>query len=241
MFNVKKLFALKLLLLCLLLAVSASADRRHFVWTYEYMTMPAGSAEFEHYFGYKLADRDFKEQGHYSHQLEIEVGVTDRWDISLYQTFDQVNNSGFDYSGFKFRTRYRLFESGQYPVDPLLYLEIKRSADHADPTEVEGKLILGKTYQKLYSAFNFVAERALGSGFEWEWKYDVGVGYQIIPAFAVGIESVGNFESGVEARQGLGPSISAARGTVWFSAGMLFPLNQYSSDMEFRYIMGIFL
>jgi len=229
------------LLLTVLLAVTASADRRQFVWTYGYQTMPAGSAEFEHYFGYKLADRDFRDDGQYSHQLEIEVGITDRWDISVYQKFAQVNNSGFEYDGFKLRTRYRLFESGQYPVDPLLYLEVKRSADHADPTEVEGKLILARNYQQFFSAFNLVTERALGSGYEWEWKYDIGVGYQVIPAFSFGIESKGNFESGAEARQALGPTFSVARGTVWLSAGVLFPLNKYSSDMEFRYILGIFL
>lgn len=219
----------------------ASADRRHFVWTYEYMTMPAGAAEFEHYFGYRLDDRDIREAGQYSHQLEIEVGITDRWDVSMYQAFAQVNNSGFDYDGFKLRTRYRLFETGQYFVDPLLYLEVKRSADHADPTEVEVKLILARTVQQFFSAFNLVAERELSSSGELEWKYDLGVGYQLIPAVSFGLESKGNFESGTEGKQGIGPSISLARGTVWLSSGVLFPLTDRTSDFEFRYIMGIFL
>jgi hypothetical protein len=217
------------------------ADRRHFVWTYEYATMPAGAAEFEHYFGYKLNDRDARDDGQYSHQLEIEVGITDRWDISLYQTFAQVNNAGFDYDGFKVRTRYRLFEMGQYFVNPLLYLEVKRPADHADPTEVEGKLILARTHRQIFSAFNLVVERELGSGHDLEWKYDIGIGYEFIPAVSVGFESKGNFESGEEGKQGIGPSVSVARGSVWFSSGVLFPLTDQTSDFEFRYIMGIFL
>jgi hypothetical protein len=224
-----------------MITAPAMADRRNFVWTYQYATMPAGSAEFEHYFGYKLSDRDVRESGQYSHQLEIEVGITDRWDVSLYQVFNQVNDSGFDYDGFKMRTRLRLFETGQYFLDPLLYLEVKRAADHAEPTEVEGKIILARTHRKYFSAFNLVAERELGSGHELEWKYDAGVGYQFSPAVSFGFESKGNFESGVKARQGIGPTVSMARGTVWLSSGILFPLTDQTSDIEFRYIMGIFL
>ena len=219
----------------------ASADRRHFVWTYEYMTMPAGAAEFEHYFGYSLADRNARESGEYSHQLEIEAGITDRWDVSLYQSFAQINNSGFDYDGFKIRTRYRLFETGRYPVDPLLYLEVKRSADHTDPTEIEGKLVLARTQNQFLSAFNLVVEREMRSSAELEWKYDIGIGYQLIPAVSFGVESVGNFESGADGKQAMGPTVSLARGKVWISSGALFPLTKHTGDFEFRYILGIFL
>lgn len=230
-----------MILLITLMAGSAMADRRHFVWTYGYATMPAGTAELEHYFGYKLADSDNKAGGQYSHQLELELGLTDRWDVSLYQMFAQTNDTGFDYDGFKIRTRYRIGEADQYFVDPLLYLEIKRPSDHADPTVVEGKLVLAKSHQKFLTAFNLVVERDLGSGHDLEWKYDIGLGYLINPAFSVGLESKGNFESGDEGKQSFGPTASFAKGSVWFTSGILFPLTDQASDVEFRYILGIYL
>lgn len=228
-------------MLIIIMSIPAQADRRQFVWTYGYHTMPSGSSELEYYYGYKLADRDNRDGGKYSHQLEIELGLTDRWDISIYQMFAQTNDSGFDYDGSKIRTRYRFGEADQYFVDPLLYLEIKRPSDHADPTVVEGKLVLAKNHEKFMSAFNLVVERGLGSDEETEWKYDVGFGYQIIPAFSIGLESKGNFESGNEGKQSFGPTASFARGSVWFTAGMLFPLTDQASDFEFRYILGIYL
>jgi hypothetical protein len=140
----RMIFVLSVLLLA---AVTARADRRQLVWTYQYQTMPAGSAELEHYFGYDLGDRDVKNEAEYTHQLEVEVGITDRWDVSVYHMFAQIGGGPFDYDGFKLRTRYSLFEADQFLVDPLLYLEFKRPAPHDAPGVLEGKLVLAKRKQ----------------------------------------------------------------------------------------------
>jgi len=240
MFKHDKIWLFLTVIIMAFLVSVCSADRRRFVWTYEYQTMPAGSAELEHYFGYRLTDRDVPEAGSYSHQLEIEIGITDRWDVSIYQIFSQVNESGFEYDGFKLRTRYALFETGMYPVDPLLYLEVKRPADHARPTVLEGKIILARTHRQLFSAFNLVVERELGSGHELEWKYDIGLGFEVMPALSLALEAKGNFESGDDSKHGLGPTLSMARGSIWLSTGILFPLTSHTSDFELRYIMGIY-
>lgn len=232
---------LSVLVLAVMLAAPAMADRRLMVWTYGYQTMPAGDSELEHYFGYKLPDNRRRDEGQFSHQIEIELGLTDRWDISIYQMFSQENDSGFKYDGFKLRTRYRLFESGQYPVDPLLYFEMKRPAGNTDPTVLEGKLILARDFENIFTAFNFVVERNLGSGHETEWKYDIGFGYQAAPFLAFALESKGNFESGAKGKRGLGPTASFAKGSLWFSAGVLFGISVAASDFEFRYILGIHL
>jgi hypothetical protein len=235
------LFVLVVLLLAMAIAGPVFADRRYFVWTYGYRTMPAGNAEVEYYYDYKMPDRNDRSDSKFTHQLELEFGITDRWDISLYQVFSQVHDSDFRYDGMKIRTRYRFLEAGQFFVDPLLYLEFKRPANHDEPTVVEGKLVLAKTVNKYFTAFNLVAEREMGSGHELEWKYDIGVGYAPSPSFAFGLESKGNFETGADAKQGLGPTITVAKGSLWFTTGILFPLTEKASDVEFRYILGIFL
>ena len=239
MFQHKTVAAVATVLLLIIVFVSsASADRRSFVWTYQYATMPAGETELEYYFGYRLADQDNRSAGKYTHQIEIETGITDRLDVSLYQMFAQTNSEGFAYDGVKLRSRLRLFEAGQYPLDPLLYAEIIRPSDHAEPTTLEGKLILARDFAPGFGAFNLVAERELGEGHELEWEYTVGLGYEARPSFSLGIEAKGNFKSGDEAVHAAGPTMSWASRTLWFSAGVLFPLNENANDVEFRYILG---
>ena len=95
---------------------SSYADRRSYVWTYEYLTLPKGQAELEHYQTLKLPDMDNKDIHVWEHRVELEYGITDRLDIAIYQIFEQKNGENFQYSAFQFRTRYRLFEAGYYFV-----------------------------------------------------------------------------------------------------------------------------
>ena len=109
------------------LVCSAQADRRAYVWTYEYMTMPKGAAEVEYYLTLKAPDwDDFDDKNTWEHQVEFEYGLTDHWDVSIYQRWQHTNtdiDDKFEYTGTKLRTRYRFAEKGVYPVDVLAYLE----------------------------------------------------------------------------------------------------------------------
>ena len=105
---------------------AANADRRGYVWTYEYQTMPKGHAELEYYLTHKVTDfHKYDNKNSWEHQVEYEYGLTDRWDVSIYQRWKQSNTASddkFEYTGTKLRTRYRIGEKGMYPLDTLLYL-----------------------------------------------------------------------------------------------------------------------
>ena len=94
--------------LCLLLPASARADRRIFPFTYGYMTLPGGGFEIEHYLDAKLKRfddpaTDGKVENDlgvdWRHQLELEYGITDRWDFGLYNVFEQKQHQDFAYRG----------------------------------------------------------------------------------------------------------------------------------------------
>jgi hypothetical protein len=58
-------------------AADSHADKRSYIWTYEYMTMLKG-------------------------RFELEYGITDHWDISMYQMLKQSNTAKsdkFEYEG----------------------------------------------------------------------------------------------------------------------------------------------
>ena len=69
-----------------------SADRRSYVWTYEYQTMPKGVAEVEYYLTHKISDwHKYDDKNTWDHNVEFEYGLTDHWDVAIYQTWNQTN------------------------------------------------------------------------------------------------------------------------------------------------------
>src|SRR5947208_2997434 len=75
------------------------------------------------------------------HKVELEYGLTDHWDLALYHVFAQEAGA-FKFDSWRAETRYRFAEKGEWPVDLLLYFEVERPADFAEPWEVEEKIIL---------------------------------------------------------------------------------------------------
>ena len=137
-------------LMCIfgILSSAGLADRRSYVWTYEYQTMPKGTAEIEYYLTHKISDWDnYDDKNTWEHAVELEYGITDHWDVAIYQTWQQTNtdtDDSFDYTGSKLRTRYRIGEKGQLPVDVLLYAEYIFGQGPKEYDKFEGKLILAR-------------------------------------------------------------------------------------------------
>ncbi|MEK7376169.1 MAG: hypothetical protein AABZ57_03235, partial [Candidatus Margulisiibacteriota bacterium] len=127
--------------------------------------------------------------------MELEYGLTDRWDVSIYQNFKQANIASggtFSYDGFKVRTRYRLGESGQFIADPLLYLELQEQNDLSKSSVLEGKIILAKDLGRINMSYNQIIK--IGSSTENE--YAAGLSFEFNPAFKRGFEGKRNYTSG---------------------------------------------
>ena len=60
------------------------ADRRSYVWTYEYQTMPKGHAEIEYYLTEEQKNIEKAKPNTWKHWLELEYGINDHWDINIY-------------------------------------------------------------------------------------------------------------------------------------------------------------
>lgn len=220
--------------------VTSQADRRSYVWTYAYQTMPKGDLELEHYLDWVAADiAERSVTSFWRQQFEIEYGLSERWDISIYQVFKQENSGTFKYDQLKLRIRYRLFDFGQLPLDPLLYLEWKRPSAAQKPNVLEGKIILARDFEKLNVAVNLIAERAFARNEKTKFEYTAGMRWEFKPVFQAGLETIGNFESGPENKISLGPTISLARGEVFMTLGALFGLSRAAEDLRIRYIIGV--
>ena len=61
--------------------------------------------------------------GRYNAQLlEIEHALTDQWIVAAYLESHKENGEDWSFDGFRFETRYRLFDYGT-PFNPVVYLE----------------------------------------------------------------------------------------------------------------------
>lgn len=229
-----------MLILVLLSVNSAKADRRSYVWTYEYQTMPKGESEVEYYLTHKVPDfHKYDNKNTWEHQVEYEYGLTDRWDISIYQRWKQTNTKSddkFEYTGTKLRTRYRLGEKEMYPLDTLLYLEYIRPDSSNEAEIMEGKLIIAKDFDKFNIAYNQILKVGINDKGGNENEYALGMSYEFNPRWKVGFESTGNY---TEDKYYIGPTVSWASEKFWVGVGLLRGLNDRSDDLRTRLIMGI--
>ena len=210
------------------------ADQRHFVWTYEYKTVSKGEVEFEHYYTTSYPNfSDLSEGIKVGHQLELEIGMNDRYDFSVYHQFEQQNS--FIYKGYKLRWRYLFGEKNKYLLDPLLYLEYHGKPDFSEHG-IETKIILSKETKGIIVSFNPVLEIEIEED-EIEIEYTAGLSYKINKLFRAGLEIKGG-KSGHYA----GPTISHGLHDIWFSLGSAFALGTVKGEkpeMEIRMIMGV--
>ena len=230
----------KSIILFLLITVMFSnsfADRRNYVWTYQYVTIPKNVTELEFYQTTKMRATD-----DWEYRIEVEHGLTDYWDFSVYQIFSQEQDASMKWDAVQFRTRYRLGEEGQFFFDPLLYFEYNRKIDLKKKNKFETKLILAKTMTKFNLAINPVYELFAAPDIEHEAGLDVGFSYEFSPKVILGVESTSRIEfedDETEVGSYFGPTVSFASGHWWYAIGAAWGITEDSDDVRVRFLMGI--
>lgn len=229
------------------------ADRRAYATTYEAVTAPKGELDIEIWSTYAEAgevDGGPASRGA-RETLELEYGLTDRWDAALYNMFDIVSGGGENgYAGFKLETRYRPTDRGEWLVDPVLYLEYQQLFIGDAKQKIEGKLIVAKDFGKVNTAVNLAAEEERLQDNTWkaEVEYAAGVSYAFSPAWVLGAEAFGKTEkdmNDIENRTWIGPTLSWAAGGrgvlhgVWVTLGGGAGLTETADKYYARAIIGL--
>jgi len=227
------------LLIILAIAQNAYADSRSFVWTYEYQTMPRGIWELEYYLTSVVPDVGETNVNTLKQWLELEYGITDNWDVAMYQMY-KINNKKSEtdlrYDGFKIRTRYRFAKKGQFIVDPLIYLEYIRDPDFSKPNVAEIKLVLAKDIADFNISYNQILKRNLERKGKSESEYAVGISYRVAPALMLGVESKGSYSKNESA---VGPVLSWSGRKFWIAMGAIWGVNRRTQDLQARVIVGM--
>jgi|Deesub1362B_J571_1020462.scaffolds.fasta_scaffold01189_8 hypothetical protein len=213
------------------------ADKRSYVWTYEYKTIGKGESEIETYFTLFTPNIE-KINGTMSseHQIELEIGKTEHFDIAIYQVFNQKPNEEFKYKGFKLRFRYKIGEKGKYFFDPLIYLEYKGKPDFSEHG-IEFKIILAKDIGRFNISLNPILEIEREDKWELVPEYAIGMNYEISQLLRVGIEAKGSKNGHY-----IGPVISHGRDNLWVALGSAFKISEIKEEkpeLQIRMILGI--
>ncbi len=217
---------------------NSHADTRSYVWTYEYMTLPKGLTEVEYYLTSQITDTAKSGINTWKHWLEFEYGITNRWDIGVYQMWKQANTeskSSLRNDAFKIRTRYKFAQKGRLWVDPELYFEYIRDENLSQPNIGELKLILAKDVGNFNISYNQIFERNLEKG-KSENEYAGGLNYTFSPYYTLGLESKGSYNGRETA---IGPTLAWSNKFFWVSLGAAFGLNKRTDDLQSRMIVGI--
>jgi hypothetical protein len=205
------------MLAVLLAAPVAQADRRAYGETYEAVTAPKGELDIESW-------TTFATEGEFPggssvrgvrQMVELEYGLTERWDVALYNMLDVGTDGQNGYAGLKLETRFRLSMPGEWAVDPVLYLEYQRLFRGDAKQKFELKAIVAKDLGPWNFAGNLAGEleQYTDGGFNPELEFAFGVSRELLgPTFKLGFEAFGKVEKGNELATSVwvGPALSWA-------------------------------
>jgi hypothetical protein len=130
----------------------------------------------------------------------LELGITDRWTSEvMIEGQNTSGRGGYSFTGFRWENRYRFFEYGAVPLNPVIYVEYEDLSDDtkylmevsgradaptpakARPRErvLETRLILGEDFMDLLDvSFNWLNETDLDTG-DTAFGYAAGFNYSL--------------------------------------------------------------
>ena len=263
------------LLLLLVVPALATANPRPLPFSYPYETLPSGKLEVEQYtdlIPIRVAreNTDGTLDGVFSVrsilQTEIEYGLTDHIEVSWYFVFRQgasATTPFLQFSGVKQRVRFRLAETGEWPVDVGVYLEL---AEFHDELEFEEKLLLSRRFGAVTAVANLWIEQEYyfqSGDTKHIYNPTAGVTYELSPKAIVGLEywgrgrfddaedvtdMTGVTDAPTRTHHYLGPTFLAQSGKLFFSLGAYVRLDRLTGSQTagdpygklwFRSVIGV--
>lgn len=230
---------------------AARADRRAFGFTYEYATAAEDQTEVELATTGTRATWADRAPETYALRLELEHGLTDRWDVSLYQTFEQRSADGpgtdvLRVSEVRLGSRYRLAERGEWPADVLGTAELAREIG-ASAYAAEVRLVGARDFGLLTVAANAIGTIGFGAEVtdpDLRAGWAAGATYEPAPAWKLGAETWGSVDPDAprQAESWAGPAIAwIPTVRLWVAASAGFGLTDGSDRFVVRGLVGLSL
>jgi hypothetical protein len=237
---------------------SASANPRPLPFSYPHEQLAEGGTEIEQYTDFTPVKADPLNTGTpsgyglFQFQTEFEHGITNRLELGLYVTYAPNNAAfntpgGLEGNGMKQRLRYKLADTGVWPLDVSVYGEL---TENDKEFEIEGKVIL----QRRFGVMRIIANANVEQEFEYNGRKDIvispsgGLTFDAWPAFQPGIEwwmrgeyaeenpPPRTFNLGPE--QYVGPAALVQFGSLWWTNGVYVRVTDWNHSLEAGDVFG---
>jgi hypothetical protein len=225
----------------LLISATAAAEPRSFTETYEYPTLPEGDTEVALWHGQARDTWKSPSVQRFDEQLQIDYGITDRLETSLFTVFTQSTEQVFGFDSLRAQGRYRFVDRGEWPVDIALHCDAGKQFAHSE-YDLSWRLELARDFDRITAVGNLIGNYALGhdvakSEFTIGWAG--GVTYEIVPKLHLGAEAWGDHIDGVT-RTEVGPAIGVTPSPrLWLAVTAGFGVNDVSEAISGRLIIGL--
>jgi hypothetical protein len=231
----------------MLVSAAAQATPRSLPMTYPATTTPKDNLEIELYTDLAATRaHDVAEDKDVFYlapqfQLELEYGISDRFEVAFYAMFAPSPAAGlqgpeepFQGNGAKQRIRYALADPGEWPIDLTLYAELVESQNEF---EIEAKVIVQRRFGHALIIANvssevefpwnggaeFVVNPSLGLTYEFAAWFHLGLESWMRVAFPLPAEDPKPFNDGPHFY--VGPAAMLNWGRLWASLGIYARLN----------------
>jgi hypothetical protein len=225
----------------LLISATAAAEPRSFTQTYEYPTLPEGETEVALWHAQARDTWKSPSVQRFAEQLQIDYGITDRLEASLFTVFTQSTDTAFAFDSLRAQARYRFFDRGERWVDIALHCDAGKEFAHSE-YDLSWRLELAHDFDRISAVGNLIGNYALGhdvakSEFTIGWAG--GVTYEVVPKLHVGAEAWGDHVDGVTRTQ-VGPAIALVPSPrLWLALTAGFGVNDPSEAFAGQLIIGL--
>lgn len=174
--------------LCLLAATPSQAGPNDYIRT---PTVEYGEREID----YKIGTQKNRDGGRDSAQ-SVGYGFTPTawWFTELYAKYTKPAGESNGFDAWEWENRLQLTETGQYPVDLGLLVEIERPKDRSEGYELTWGPMLQSEWGKLQGNFNLFIQKHVraSAAFDTELHYQLQLKYRDQPQLEWGAQAFGN-------------------------------------------------
>lgn len=153
-------------------------------------TVEKGELEFDFKAGHERPGPGAKRT---DYSIGIGYGVNDWWFTEVYAKYKRVAPDGSKYDALEWENKFQLTETGKYPVDVGLVVEIERPTDRTEGYEVKWGPLLQTDFGKWQINGNLLFERNHRNVAPGPTKllHQMQLKYRWKPEFEFGIQSFG--------------------------------------------------
>lgn len=179
--------------------------------------------------------------------IGLGYGATAHWFTELYAKWHHEPEQRSAFDAWEWENRFQLTETGQYPVDIGVLLEIERPQDRSEGYEYRWGPLLQSEYGAWQANVNLLIEKHIRTaeparaelGYQWQLKY------RWKPVLEAGVQGFGgvgawndwahaNEQSNVAGPALFGRVKVGGRQTIKYNAGLLFGMNNSSPKHTLR-------